>query len=257
MKEFFREYFCFSRGERNGTIVLSAIMLLVFAFPHIHELLVTPSPYLPDPVFMEQARAYYGLDSSAPGPAKGGPDQSKPNERGYHTGGWLDPLSDTNDRLPATKVENNQINASSSGDDRVKGQLSPGISKIELNSADTADLMGVRGLGPVLAGRIIRYRDILGGYIDVSQLNEVYGIDSTRFNQIEPFIYADSRLVHRLRPGHDEFGTLLRHPYLNYEQVSYIFRLRREGINSIDDLAGSSAFSPKETARLLPYLLFE
>ena len=47
---------------------------------------------------------------------------------------------------------------------------------IELNSADSAALVSIRGIGPLTAGRIIRYRNALGGFASVSQLQEVTGM---------------------------------------------------------------------------------
>jgi len=47
---------------------------------------------------------------------------------------------------------------------------------IELNSADTAQLESLRGIGPVYAKNMLKYRALLGGYHSKSQLNEVYGL---------------------------------------------------------------------------------
>jgi len=257
MRELLREYFCFSRGEKNGTLLLALIMVLVFTLPYIYDLIVTPSPCLPDREFMEQARAIYGHGGRNAGQEKNGFDRWEVDSRDVNAGGWLSPLHDEAGNLSGNKDRPGPVTGGITFPDTDGRGLPEGADRTELNSADTADLMRVRGLGPVLARRIIRYRDILGGYVHVNQLAEVYGIDSLRLIQIEPFLYADSLLVRRLRPGLDEFGSLLRHPYLSYEQVSLIFRLRREGLSSIDDLAGSDSFTPSEIARLTPYLLFE
>ena len=48
---------------------------------------------------------------------------------------------------------------------------------VELNMADTTTLKKVPGIGPVFANRIVKYRNLLGGFYAVSQLREVYGID--------------------------------------------------------------------------------
>ena len=64
--------------------------------------------------------------------------------------------------------------------------------RIELNGADSATLVGVRGIGPLTAGRIVRYRERLGGFVRVEQLLEVRGMLEKNYQQIFPHIRADS-----------------------------------------------------------------
>jgi len=47
---------------------------------------------------------------------------------------------------------------------------------VELNSADTIELTKIKGVGKAFARRIIAYRDLLGGYVRIDQLGEVYGM---------------------------------------------------------------------------------
>ena len=47
------------------------------------------------------------------------------------------------------------------------------IIKVELNTADSAMLDAVRGIGPYYAKKILRYRELLGGYYSVEQLKEI------------------------------------------------------------------------------------
>ena len=44
---------------------------------------------------------------------------------------------------------------------------------IDIAAADSAELRRVPGIGPVLSSRIVRYRQILGGFYRVDQLQEV------------------------------------------------------------------------------------
>ena len=55
-----------------------------------------------------------------------------------------------------------------------------------------------------------------------------------------------------------ELRDLLRHPYLDYEQVKTIVNLReRKGrINSIKELSMLSEFTKEDIERLKPYLQF-
>ena len=55
---------------------------------------------------------------------------------------------------------------------------------VELNTADTTILKKVPGIGSTFARRIMKYRELLGGFYDVSQLAEVYGIDEERYQAL-------------------------------------------------------------------------
>lgn len=55
---------------------------------------------------------------------------------------------------------------------------------ISLNSASQAQLEELPGVGPALAGRIIAYREQIGSFSEVSQLQEVSGIGSKVFAAI-------------------------------------------------------------------------
>jgi len=52
---------------------------------------------------------------------------------------------------------------------------------LDINTADSADLEQLPGIGEKLSARIIKYREKLGGYIDVQQLKEVYGMTDSNY----------------------------------------------------------------------------
>ena len=97
---------------------------------------------------------------------------------------------------------------------------------LALNRADSTELIALPQIGEVMASRIHRYRDRLGGYVSMDQLFEVKGMDSARYATIEPYLTLDSKEIRHLNVNQDEFKTLLRHPYLEYEQVKAIVNYR-------------------------------
>lgn len=66
---------------------------------------------------------------------------------------------------------------------------------VELNSADTTALKMVPGIGSVFAKRIIKYRDLLGGFYSVEQLGEVYGIDEERYEAMKSWFSVDPSVI--------------------------------------------------------------
>ena len=69
---------------------------------------------------------------------------------------------------------------------------------IELNSADTTQLMLLRGIGSTFARRIVSYRALLGGYVRKEQLLEVYDLSRERYDAIAPHLRVDASQAVRL-----------------------------------------------------------
>ncbi|MBK5195128.1 MAG: helix-hairpin-helix domain-containing protein [Proteiniphilum sp.] len=138
----------------------------------------------------------------------------------------------------------------------VSEKLSAGET-IPLNETDTVQWKKVPGIGSSYASRIVKYRDLLGGYVSVEQLLEVYGMDNELYARISPYIEPDGN-CRKLQVNHAEFGELLRHPYLNYKQVKVIVSLRRRkgAILSINELSMLDEFTTDDIYRLEPYLAF-
>ena len=82
-----------------------------------------------------------------------------------------------------------------------------------------------------MASRIQRYRNRLGGFVSTEQLYEIKGMDTMRFETIKPYITLETNEITKLDVNRDEFKALLRHPYLEYEQVKAIVNHReRKGL---------------------------
>jgi len=55
---------------------------------------------------------------------------------------------------------------------------------VDLNAADEAALATLSGIGPVLAGRVVAYRDSVGGFGTVEELARVKGIGPATLERI-------------------------------------------------------------------------
>lgn len=130
---------------------------------------------------------------------------------------------------------------------------------VELNSADTTVLKKVPGIGSTFSNRIIKFRELLGGFHNISQLREVYGIDDDKFNQLKSWFEADTSQIRKLKVNALTFETLSRHPYLSYKQTRAIIRLReRKGqLTGWEMLDLLNEFSAEDKQRLKPYISFD
>ena len=63
--------------------------------------------------------------------------------------------------------------------------------RINLNTAGIEELMELDGMGEVLAGRIIEYREANGGFNTVEEITQVKGIGEKTFERIRDYITVD------------------------------------------------------------------
>lgn len=141
----------------------------------------------------------------------------------------------------ANKIENNT---------EIKFQL------LELNSADSAQLVKLNGIGPVFASRIVKFRELLGGFHRKEQLLEVYNFPEETYLNIKEYLEIDSLLINQIRINFADYTELLRHPYLNKKQVSKIIEFRDENgpIQSLNHLLENSIINNSELEKVKPYL---
>ena len=97
---------------------------------------------------------------------------------------------------------------------------------LDINVADSTALIALPQIAEVMASRIHRYRNRLGGFINIEQLFEVKGMNAERFEAIKPYIVLEHNEIVKINVNQDEFKALLRHPYLEYEQVKAIVNHR-------------------------------
>ncbi len=133
------------------------------------------------------------------------------------------------------------------------------VIRIELNSADSAFLDQIRGIGPAFASRIIRFRNRLGGFHSKEQLREVYGMDSLRYAQLEDQVLVDQSLLNKLNINTATFEQLRNHPYLTYKQINAILQYRKQHGNyaAAGDLKKVLILNEEIIRKIEPYLAFD
>lgn len=121
-----------------------------------------------------------------------------------------------------------------------------------LNTADSAALVTVPGIGPYFARKVIWYGERLGGYVSVDQLDEIEGFPL----DAKDYFVVENACPEKLNINQLSLAALKRHPYINYFQAKAILDYRRlhGPIHSLDDLRLSKDFSPEAIARLTPYV---
>lgn len=129
----------------------------------------------------------------------------------------------------------------------------------ELNATDSLRLQGIYGIGPVFARRIIRYRDLLGGYYSREQLKEVYGLQEEQYDEIIKHVFIDTSYLRRINLNSVERETLLKHPYLSVYQADAIIAYRefKGEWKDIHEIKSNQLIPDSVFERISPYLSIE
>lgn len=126
---------------------------------------------------------------------------------------------------------------------------------VPLNEADTTALKKVPGIGSYYARRIVDYRNKLGGFVSLAQLQEIEGMPE----DVERWFSLSADSVHRIRVNQATKNQLVRHPYLRVYRARAIWDYRHNvgPLHSLDDLRRLPDFTEDDIRRLAPYLSFD
>jgi len=129
--------------------------------------------------------------------------------------------------------------------------------KVELNAADSLTLVALRGIGPAFAHRMIVYRNKLGGYYEIQQLKEVYGMDSARFELFSSQLSLNSDLIKKMNINSVKLEDLKKHPYVKYELANLIINYRNQhgAYQHVDDIKKLRLLTDEVYLKLVPYLI--
>ena len=132
----------------------------------------------------------------------------------------------------------------------------PALVQIELNSADSTELVQLNGIGSVYANRILKYRELLGGFYSTSQILEVYNFPEETYRKIEGNISVDTFLIKKIRLNFAEYPDLLKHPYLHKKQVEAVLNYRNKNgsFHEIFQLKSSGIIDSETFSKVRPYL---
>ena len=133
------------------------------------------------------------------------------------------------------------------------------LARFDINTADTSQLKKIRGIGSVLSKRIIKYRDILGGFVSTRQFEEVYGLQDSVIAQLDTLAFIatgfNPRLIFVNRA--DEY-ELKKHPYINAKVARSItaYRFQHGDFTGMEDLKVLHTVDSLTLARIEPYIRF-
>jgi len=239
-----KDFFHFSRRERQAILLLIVLLAGIFLGKFIFSSSQPDSITELEPVIQEEA-----LPKASPDSFK---SESRSSQKYY--------------KPPQTNTEKKRTyyQQEEKTPERPPQKQFPKVEKlaegtiIELNTADSTLLKKIPGIGSSFAKRIISYKNILGGYHRVEQLQEVYGMYEELYEQIVPYIEINPNEISRIAINSSSLDKLRAHPYLNFYQAKAIIEMRKKKgkVEKIEELKLLEEFSEEDIARVLPYLEF-
>jgi competence protein ComEA len=97
---------------------------------------------------------------------------------------------------------------------------------INLNRADSMDLLDLPGIGPYYAGAIVKYRKRLGGFLHIDQLLEIWKMKPETIELIRSRIQIDPNDVTFIFINSIGAEALSLHPYLNSTKARALISYR-------------------------------
>ena len=131
----------------------------------------------------------------------------------------------------------------------------PAGTVVDLNRADTTELMRIPGIGSGIARLIAGYRQRLGGFYSLEQLRDI----DLAPGPLRPWLRIDTTAIRRINLNRADVDRLRRHPYFNFYQAKAIVERRRKHgpLRSLKVFAFYEEFTEADFERMRHYVSFE
>ena len=155
----------------------------------------------------------------------------------------------------ATSQSAAKVQSAAKGQSVAKGKYSarrvPRL--VNLNRADSAELVALYGVGAYTAMRILNYRERLGSFAYVEQLLEVKGMDSARFAAIEQDVVVREEEIKCFSLDTVSEAFMRRNPYIGAYAAQGIVIMRSLGVHITPMMLYKEKILSLERARKLMF----
>ena len=175
---------------------------------------------------------------------------------------WGLPSGDADRLIPYIIINNEPAQDEPGTTDKSEYRSSPETDSekprkiIDINTADTSELISLPGIGSKLSARIIAFRDKLGGFYSIDQVGETYLLPDATFQKIRPLLSLGNSSVKQININTTTLDELTSHPYLHYSLANAIIQYRQQhgNFNSVDDIKKIMSFTDDVYKKVAPYL---
>ena len=127
------------------------------------------------------------------------------------------------------------------------------IPKIDINLADSAAFMSLPGIGKFFAGKIVSYRNELGGYSYPEQLMDIWHFDQEKFDNLKDLIKVDTTSTPAYSLWTLSEKDLASHPYIGKRAARSIVIFRENSPKSdwtVANLQKAGIIAPDKASKL-------
>jgi DNA uptake protein ComE-like DNA-binding protein len=282
LREFLNSYFGFNKQQRNGLYVLCCISTCLLAIRIIYPYFIKPSAIqienialVEDEIDEKQNAASYSKTTEAKATLfpfdpntvtqeelikLGFREKTAQTFLKFRSKGWVFKRKEDVQKIygisPKLYARIEPYILIKNISSRKKETVAKGISlvkKLELNSADSLSLTELKGVGASYAKRIMKYRSMLGGFTNIEQAKEIYGMTDDLYQLIAQQCNVNSSAIKKININTVDFKTLNKHPYISYELCKHIFNFKKN--TPISDANLAEVVEDAELAsKLRPYL---
>ena len=161
-------------------------------------------------------------------------------------------------QLPEKLPQNENSKFNSSGQDEIPMLQLQELTRINLNVADSTELLTLPGIGPFYAGKIVEFREQLGGFVSIDQLMALWNMTPEKIEGFADRLEINLNDVHGLPINTLSADSLSRHPYITYKQAKVVVNYRKQHgpLNGTEDLKKVLVLSESDIEKIAPYLSF-
>lgn len=130
--------------------------------------------------------------------------------------------------------------------------------KTDINRATAEDLRAIYGIGPALSARIIKHRDALGGYADIAQVADVWGLSEDVVGRVKQRFIVRSQGLKKWNVNQASLQDLSQFSYFGYRVAKSVVahRTMNGPITGPEDLAKINGFPAEKLQIIALYLEF-
>ena len=127
---------------------------------------------------------------------------------------------------------------------------------VELNTADTALLCTLPGIGKYFAQKIVDYREQLGGYTSAEQLLEIKNFGRDRMQRLTDRVRVDTSMVRTFSLSEENLDIMRRHPYLGAYAARGVaqYAKRKGSAATLDELIKNNLITALQAEKLKAYV---
>ncbi len=126
----------------------------------------------------------------------------------------------------------------------------------DINQSDSTVWSRLPGIGEKLASRIVHFRERLGGFYEVNQVAETFGLPDSVFQKIKPVLRLSTFTLNQIDINLASEEKLKSHPYIRWQIARAIieYRMQHGGFQSVDELLQLAQMDQAKFEKLKPYL---